>query len=144
LEEAHEQFPHDAFLIEDTSLYFDALKGPKGALPGPLIKWFDDTVGNEGLFKIAQCFGNFDATATCIIGYIDAQGHKNYFYGSVEGTIVQPRSIGKGFGWDPIFEPKDQEGSPKKTFAEMDIDEKNRYSMRWQAAVQAYTLIMEG
>lgn len=35
------------FLIEDTSLYLDAL----GGLPGPLIKWFMKPVGNYGLFN---------------------------------------------------------------------------------------------
>ena len=34
-------------VVEDTSLYFEALNG----LPGPLIKWFLKTVGNEGLAK---------------------------------------------------------------------------------------------
>src|SRR3989344_6958047 len=33
------------FIVEDTSLYFEALKG----LPGPLIKWFMKTIGNDGL-----------------------------------------------------------------------------------------------
>ncbi len=55
----------EAFIVEDTSLYFDALKG----LPGPLIKWFMKTVGNEGLFKIADAFGNYGTSGTVCRGY---------------------------------------------------------------------------
>ncbi len=44
---------HDGELIvEDTSLYLDALNG----LPGPLIKWFVKTIGVDGLYKIAEKF----------------------------------------------------------------------------------------
>jgi len=32
------------FIVEDTSLYLDCLKG----LPGPLIKWFMKTIGGKG------------------------------------------------------------------------------------------------
>jgi len=38
------------FIVEDTSLYFNCLNG----LPGPLIKWFMKTVGNEGLFNMVK------------------------------------------------------------------------------------------
>jgi len=48
-----------AFIVEDTSLYLDALNG----LPGPLIKWFMKTIGNDGLYKIASAFGNYGAEA---------------------------------------------------------------------------------
>ena len=37
-----------------------------------------------------------------------------------------------GFGWDPIFQPEGHD----KTFAEMDLDEKNMISMRWKAVIQ--------
>src|SRR5438552_1780554 len=51
------------FIVEDTSLCFDALNG----LPGPFIKWFLKTIGTEGLYKIAQSFENMNATARTII-----------------------------------------------------------------------------
>jgi non-canonical purine NTP pyrophosphatase (RdgB/HAM1 family) len=52
-----------------------------------------------------------------------------YFEGFYDGSIVSPRGTG-GFGWDPIFQPA---GSPL-TFAEMSLEEKNKYSMRRIAA----------
>jgi len=42
------------FILEDTSLYLDCLNG----LPGPLIKWFMKTIGNEGLFNIIEKLQN--------------------------------------------------------------------------------------
>lgn len=109
------------FIVEDTSLYFDCLKG----LPGPLIKWFIKTIGNDGLFDIVEKFGNNKAEAKTIIGYAKNPDEIYYFEGSVKGTIVSP--IGKsGFGWDPIFQPEGY----SKSFAELSQEEKNEISMR--------------
>ena len=109
------------FIVEDTSLYFDCLKG----LPGPLIKWFLKTIGNDGLYKLVQGFGNPAAQAKTMIGYAKAGDDIHYFEGIVEGAIVAPRGE-TGFGWDPIFQPAGHE----RTFAEMSKDEKNSMSMR--------------
>jgi inosine triphosphate pyrophosphatase len=119
------QHHEGSFIVEDTSLYLDALNG----LPGPLIKWFMKTVGNEGLFRIACAFENHKAEAKTIIGYANDAEEPQYFEGSFRGTIVEPRGA-NGFGWDPIFKP---EGSDK-TFAEMIPEEKNSFSMRRIAA----------
>jgi non-canonical purine NTP pyrophosphatase (RdgB/HAM1 family) len=108
-------------VVEDNSLYIDSLKG----LPGPLIKWFMKTIGNDGLVKISESYGNPRATAKCIVGFSKEDGTVEYFEGSIDGEIVRPRGE-NGFGWDPIFQP---EGS-SKTFAEMTQEEKNKISMR--------------
>lgn len=123
LEEALKHHTGD-FIVEDTSLYFEALNG----LPGPLIKWFMKTVGNEGLYKIAQAFDNFNAEAKTIVGYSGRGGNIEFFEGSIRGTIVSPK--GGGFGWDPIFQPEGY----SKTFGELSADEKNSFSMRKKAA----------
>ena len=108
-------------VVEDTSLYFDSLVG----LPGPLIKWFMKTIGNNGLVKLVESFGNPKATAKCIIGLSKEDGTLEYFEGSTDGEIVEPRGD-NGFGWDPIFQPTGW----NKTFAEMTQEEKNEISMR--------------
>lgn len=108
------------FIVEDTSLYFEALNG----LPGPLIKWFMKTIGNDGLNKIAETFGNSNAEAKTIVGYSNAQGEISFHEGTIRGTIVAPR--GEGFGWDPIFQPEGH----VKTFGELLAEEKNSFSMR--------------
>jgi len=113
-----------SFIVEDTSLYLDCLNG----LPGPLIKWFMETIGNKGLSDIAQKLGNTKAEAKTIIGYVGSDDSINFFEGSISGHIV-PSQGDTSFGWDPIFKPDGYEN----TFAEMDIKEKNEISMRRQA-----------
>ena len=109
------------FIIEDTSLYFDCLNG----LPGPLIKWFLQTVGNKGLFDLVDKLGNDQAGAKTIIGYAENKSRVHFFTGSIKGRIVSPRGD-SNFGWDPIFQPEGY----SKTFAEMSSEEKNAISMR--------------
>lgn len=109
------------FFIEDTSLYLDGLNG----LPGPLIKWFLQSLGTEGLADLAERTGNIRATAKTVIGYVSRDGAMHFFEGSISGTIVRPR-VASSFGWDPIFLPDGHD----KTFAEMTREEKNRISMR--------------
>lgn len=99
----------------------DCLKG----LPGPLIKWFLKTVGNQGLYEIAQKFGNDQTEAKVVIGFAKNREEIYFFEGSLKGKIVAPRGD-QGFGWDPIFIP---EGFTK-TFAQMSAEEKNQISMR--------------
>jgi len=109
------------FIVEDTSLYFECLNG----LPGPLIKWFMKTIGNEGLFNIVEKLGNTKAEAKTIGGYAKKPEEIYYTEGCIKGSIVSPKGK-SGFGWDPIFQPD----SFDKTFAEMTLKEKNSVSMR--------------
>jgi len=109
------------FLIEDTSLYFDCLNG----LPGPLIKWFLERLGNAGLAKLTDISGDNRAEAKTIVGYAKSHDELFFFEGSIKGKIVAPRGE-TTFGWDPIFLPDGYD----KTFAEMSREEKNGISMR--------------
>lgn len=51
------------------------------------------------------------------------------FEGSVEGEILRSPRGEKGFGYDPVFLPEGY----SKSFAEMELDEKNRISHRSMA-----------
>jgi len=113
----------DDLIVDDSSLYFDALNG----LPGPLIKWFCKTMQAQGLYEMLDRLGNFQAEAKTIIGY--AHGRNiDFFEASLKGRIVSPRGD-NGFGWDVIFQPN----GFKKTLAEMSLEEKNKISMRKNA-----------
>lgn len=112
------------FIVEDTSLRLDCLNG----LPGPLIKWFLQAIGNQGLAELAEKMGNDQAEAVTMIGYAKSQNEMKFFEGRVKGKIVNPRGETK-FGWDPIFIPDGYD----KTFAELGIEEKNKISMRRMA-----------
>ena len=52
-----------------------------------------------------------------------------YFEGICRGKIIAAPKGGKGFGYDPVFIPDGAE----KTFAEMSLEEKNKYSHRRKA-----------
>jgi non-canonical purine NTP pyrophosphatase (RdgB/HAM1 family) len=109
------------FIVEDTSLCLECLNG----LPGPLIKWFLKTIGNEGLAKIAESFGNTNAEAKVVIGLAKEDGSNEFFEGVAKGKVVKPRGE-TTFGWDPIFQPEGYD----KTYAEMGPEEKNKISSR--------------
>jgi inosine triphosphate pyrophosphatase len=83
------------------------------------------TIGKEGLYKLADTFGNYNAEAKVVIGYSAASGKVEFFEGITKGTIVSPRGDG-GFGWDAIFQPEGHD----KTFGELSAEEKNSFSMR--------------
>lgn len=111
----------DAFIVEDTSLYLDAMNG----LPGPLVKWFVKSIGIDGIYQLTHVWKSAQATARTLLGYADEYGRVHFFEGAIAGTLVPPRGA-NGFGWDAIFQP---EGS-SKTFAEMTAQEKRQFSMR--------------
>ena len=107
--------------IEDTSLSFEGLNG----LPGPYISDMAKALGNRGLAELLKG-KNRKAQAQVTVVFVDAKGREHTFIGVTEGTIAaSPRGEG-GFGWDPIFIPEGEE----RTFGEMSLEEKNKYSMR--------------
>jgi len=110
----------DKIVIEDTSLYFECLNG----LPGPLIKWFLEKIGNDGLWKICDRLGNCNADARTLVGFYDGKEMK-FFSGIVKGRIVKPMKK-TCFGWDSIFVPDGFD----KAFVDMEREEKNKISMR--------------
>ena len=113
---------HDgAFLVEDTSLYLDALNG----LPGPFIKWFLNRLGDAGIARLASTLGDDRARARTVLGYAAPDGQVAVFEGEIAGRIVAPRGD-QGFGWDKIFVPDGTEAS----FGEMHPRQKQAFSMR--------------
>lgn len=107
--------------VDDTGLYIEAW----GQLPGALIAWFLDNVGNEGILKMLDGFDNRTARVITALGYCDETGTR-VFVGEVTGTIAKTLAGDNGFGYDPIFIPQSQ----AKTFAQMTNQEKDRFSMR--------------
>ncbi len=129
----NEAFKHLSgnFFIEDTSLHMDCLKG----LPGPLIKWFLDSMGIEGLADIAEKMGN-RAEVRTIFAFAKAPGDIHYFEGSAKGIIVPSRGTG-GWQWDKIF----QADGSSETFSEIKqrTDEPN--DMRLEALTKLKNFI---
>lgn len=111
------------FVVEDTSLYLECLPG----LPGPLIKWFIKTIGSQGVFELAQKYGNMKAKAKTIVGYAKSREELYFFEGEINGILVSPQHKSVyGFGWDPMFQPDGE----TQTFAQMPPERKRAISMR--------------
>lgn len=108
-------------LVEDVSLIFRGMK----ALPGPLVKWFLDTLGNDGLVRLADSLDTREAYAEVKFALCDGD-EVHVFTGSLEGSVAASARGTMGFGWDPVFIPKGFD----KTLAEMTDDEKHEISMR--------------
>lgn len=108
-------------LVEDVSLVFSALD----KLPGPLIKWFYETLGNDGLCDLLNRYEDKRAKAKVSFG-LCVDGQVKIFSGLCEGYINDKPKGKAGFGWDPIFIPN----GFTKTWAEMSADEKHQTSMR--------------
>jgi XTP/dITP diphosphohydrolase len=117
---------------DDSGLEIEALNYEPGVYSaryaGPQRN--DDENMNLVLEKL-QIETNRKAYFKTVIALI-IDGKTLLFEGKVEGIIRQDKIGNHGFGYDPIFEPE----GLGKTFAEMDIDEKSKYSHRKRAVDQ--------
>ena len=111
-------------LVEDSGLIFNAWNG----LPGALVKWFEISVGCDGLLKMLESFKNREALATSMAAVFNGQ-EMIVAKGEVKGEIADSLRGENGFGWDVIFIPNGY----KMTYAEMSFDEKNAISHRRHA-----------
>jgi len=117
---------------DDTGLEVEALNGAPGVYSaryaGPNCS-FDDNVNK--LLEELQDKDNRKARFRTIISLI-LEGHEYAFEGIVNGDITKERAGEKGFGYDPIFQPEGKSNS----FAQMDLDEKNKISHRGLAVAK--------
>jgi non-canonical purine NTP pyrophosphatase (RdgB/HAM1 family) len=112
---------HSPVLVEDASLRFLAL----GKLPGPLIKWFLEELGTDGLCKLLNGYEDRSALASVQFGLYDGQSF-HIFSGERAGSIAPTPRGSNGFGWDSIFIP----AGHNKTWAEMNDTEMRETAMR--------------
>ncbi|MFM6924006.1 MAG: RdgB/HAM1 family non-canonical purine NTP pyrophosphatase [Ferruginibacter sp.] len=114
---------------EDTGLEVEALDGEPGVKSARYAgedRSFDDNI--EKLLNKLQAFENRSARFRTVISLI-LDGKEYFFEGICPGKIIHERKGSNGFGYDPVFVP---DGSDK-TFAEMDMDGKNKFSHRKKA-----------
>ena len=115
-----------ACFAEDTGLEIDALNGEPGVYSaryaGPQAT-FNDNV--QKVLSGMQGKSDRNARFKTVITYY-SNGKYVQFEGVTKGSILQEPRGDEGFGYDPIFIP---EGSDK-AYAEMTLEEKNRFSHR--------------
>lgn len=111
---------------EDTGLEVEALNGEPGVLSARYAgedKSFEKNI-HKLLHKL-QGHENRQAQFRAILSLI-LKGNEYSFEGICKGTILADKRGEGGFGYDPVFLPK----GATRTFAEMDMQEKNIYSHR--------------
>lgn len=77
----------------------------------------------------SQTVAPFSARFICVLCIAWPDGHDEVFRGSITGSIVWPMRGQYGFGYDPIFQPANQ----NKTFGEIDPKVKHAISHRANA-----------
>jgi XTP/dITP diphosphohydrolase len=123
------ELTHTNCFSEDTGLEVVALNGEPGVKSARYAgndRSFDANI-EKLLINLADK-ANRNARFRTVISLI-LDGKETFFEGICEGKIIDERKGNKGFGYDPVFIPN---GS-YKTFAEMNIEEKNKFSHRKKA-----------
>jgi len=123
------QMTHTSCFSEDTGLEVAALGGEPGVKSARYAG--DDKSHEKNIDKLlAELAGQNDTSARfrTIISLI-LDGRETLFEGICKGRIIRERRGSHGFGYDPVFIP---DGSDK-TFAEMDLADKQRFSHRAKA-----------
>lgn len=115
------------FILEDAGLFIDSLNG----FPGVYSAYVYQTIGCEGILKLLKNHKSDDRKAVfkSVYALKSSDGEKFFFVGESNGLISHQMKGDNGFGYDPIFVPN----ASDKTFAEMDISEKNLFSHRGKA-----------
>ena len=117
---------------EDTGLEIDALNGEPGVKSARYAgdaRSFKDNI--EKVLNKLSAEPNRNARFRAVISLI-VDGNETQFEGICNGKIIDLPQGTEGFGYDPIFIP---DGSDR-SFAEMSIEEKNRFNHRTKAAAK--------
>lgn len=127
------RFIHNAtgmnVFADDTGLETEALNGDPGVHSARFAGENKDSEANiDKLLALLEKKTSRKARFRTVIALI-FDGKEHLFEGIVEGEIITERRGKMGFGYDPVFLPEGR----KLTFAEMDLDEKNKISHRARA-----------
>ena len=121
-------YGYDCF-ADDTGLEVDALNGEPGVYSaryaGPQRN-ADDNM-DKLLSELENKASRAAQFKTVIALHLNGELHT--FPGICKGAITTERHGDKGFGYDPIFKPEDY----KQTFAQMDLELKNKIGHRGKA-----------
>jgi XTP/dITP diphosphohydrolase len=114
---------------EDTGLEVNVLHGEPGVKSARYAgeeKSFDKNI--QKLLHRLEGLNDRKAKFRTVISLI-IDGNEKLFEGICEGAIIHSKRGDSGFGYDPVFVPD----GAVHTFAEMNIEEKNKFSHRKKA-----------
>jgi XTP/dITP diphosphohydrolase len=130
-----EKYNHNCF-ADDTGLEIEALNGAPGVMSARYAG--DQKNAEDNMNKVlAELQGktNRKARFKTVISLV-IEGKEIQFEGIIKGTILLERRGAKGFGYDPIFRPDSEIGNRERSFAELEIFEKNKISHRALAVIK--------
>lgn len=110
------------FILEDAGLFINAL----GGFPGVYSSYVFHTIGCKGILKLLKNVDGREAVFKSVFAYKEPDSSPVFFLGECHGRISDIESGGHGFGFDPVFIPV----GDTRTFAQMDVKEKNCFSHR--------------
>ena len=128
----HHRMP---IIIDDSGLFIETL----GGFPGVYSAYVFKTLGCKGILKQMEHIDNRRAEFRCCAGYVDKNGQIYLKTGSSQGSIIHEKRGKKGFGYDPIFVPDEHD----LTFAELDMESKNKISHRGRAFEALASILKE-
>jgi XTP/dITP diphosphohydrolase len=133
-----EKFGYSCF-ADDTGLEIEALNGEPGVFSARYAGEEKSAEANmdkvlQKMAKINHRYARFRTVISLVINGMEKQ-----FEGIVEGIILHEKRGGSGFGYDPIFQPVGY----NQTFAEMELDEKNKISHRGRAVQKLVQYLKE-
>ncbi len=142
----YRKFGVDCF-ADDTGLEVQALNGAPGVYSARYASLTDEVNRGESISSanIRKLLNMLDGQADrrarfrTIIALVQ-KGEHHLFEGIVSGHIIEELKGKEGFGYDPVFCP---EGSTR-TFAEMDLKEKNLISHRARAIQKLSEFLLQG
>ena len=128
---------HQNCFSEDTGLEIDVLEGEPGVRSARYAGEYNHFQANIDLV-LNKMVGLKNRTAQfrtviCLIW----ENQTYYFEGICKGQILTTMQGENGFGYDPIFVP---DGS-SKSFANMTMQEKNKFSHRQKAVTQLFAFL---
>ena len=127
---------HKPFIIEDAGIFIKNLNDFPGVYSADVFYKFVC----KGILKLLD--GVKKDRGACfksVIAYVNSDKQIHVFAGECFGHIGFEEVGDNGFGYDPVFVPKGE----NKTFAEMTVDEKNRFSHRGNSLVKLLEFINE-
>lgn len=133
-----EHFGYDCF-ADDTGLEVEALNGAPGVYSARYAgeqKNADDNMTK--LLLALENHTNRKAQFKTVIA-LNINKEQHLFTGIASGVIIGEKKGEKGFGYDPIFKPNELD----KTFAELSMEEKSKYSHRAKAVNQLFTFLQK-
>lgn len=127
-------------VADDSGLMVDALDGEPGVYSARYAgENATDELNNKKLIEKLKGIGNRKAKFVSVISLAKPNGEVYSFRGEVDGIIIDEPRGKNGFGYDPYF----YYVAYGRTFAELDLSEKNGISHRARALSKMKNQISE-